>query len=170
MYKRLLAALVAGIFVILMVPAVASASSNCYASGCTGQDPTGTGCVTDGKTIGSMDVQGEGMLELRWSRKCNASWGRFSAYTRSSAPGSGAWVSEGRVTAWNPGQPSQSIIGSAGGWFLSPGYSWWTSMVDGSVRSCTGVEVIMGSKSDTGTGYGAAQHESKGWTWGPCVD
>lgn len=168
MYKRLMAAMMGGVLFVIMVPAIANASPACYGPTCTSLSPTGL-CDGDAKTIGAMDVAHEGMLELRWSRWCNASWGRFSTYWRSSASGakSGVGLTYARVTSWNPGGTSQPIVGSAYGIF--GGASWWTRMVDGSRRSCTGVELIVGQEADTKTGSYTTPL-SLGWTWGPCVD
>jgi hypothetical protein len=158
-----------GILLVVMVPAIASASPACYGTACIGLNPTER-CDGDAKTIGAMDVEHEGMLELRWSKWCNASWGRFSTYWRSSASGtkSGVGLTYARVTSWNPGEASQPVDGFAKGSIFGD-VSWWTKMVDGSRRSCTGVELFIGLASDTKTGNYTTP-TSLGWTGGPCVD
>lgn len=147
-----------------MMPAEeAKAAEWCYGYGCTGKNPAHTTCQNDAKTIGAMDVQGSGMLELRWSRSCNASWGRFSTYWLYDWTNSGGTgIVYARVTAWNPGRPSQDVTGQSIGVF--GGASWWTAMVTGTTWSCTGVELYA---QDKNTAYN--DRYSLGWKWGPCV-
>lgn len=146
----------------------AAASSTCYGESCVGLNPALTSCANDAKTIGAMDVMGSGMLELRWSRSCNASWGRFSTYwlydiTNASAK---TGISYARVTAWNPGQPSQEVIESRTGTFT--GSTYWTGMVSGDTWSCTGVELLAQDAPATGSNW-YTDTTSLGWVWGPCV-
>jgi len=151
---------------ILAGAAVPANAATCYGEGCIGLNPSGTSCEQDAKTIGAMTVGGDGMLELRWSPSCNASWGRFSTYWRSNTVGGheGYGISHVRVTAWNPGQPSQGVVGNVYGIFGEG--SWWTGMVTGTTWSCTGVELYAQDRSPGGM---YSDTYSLGWTWGPCV-
>lgn len=149
-------------------PASAAEPPDCYGFTCADLDPASTNCVNDAKTIGAMNVNGDGMLELRWSRSCNASWGRFSTYRRAELYGSltDSGISYARVTAWNPYHESKPVAGSA---YDGLTHTWWTAMVSGSVRSCTGVELVAQDGSPTGNRWYTA-NRSLGWTWGPCHD
>lgn len=146
--------------------AIAYDSGSCYGQSCVGVNPSQTVCVEDAKTIGAMDVSGSGMLELRWSRRCNASWGRFSTYPlydwTNSLSDTG--ITDARVTAWNPGEPSQDVAEATFGFFGER--TWWTHMVSGETWSCTGVEL---TAQDSLPGGSMNGFESLGWTWGPCV-
>lgn len=139
-----------------------AAAASCSGASCAGKDPEKAGCLDGARTIGAMDVQGRGMLELRYSPVCKANWGRFSSYWRADAFGA---ISEGtsyaRVTAWNPGGPSQGLAS----WRQGLGASWWSRMVDGNKKACTGVELFASSPTPGGT---SRTNDSLGWTWGPC--
>jgi len=67
----------------LLAPAQASAAS-CFGNYCSGKDPKQTRCGEDGITVASAQIPGTegpiGILELRWSRKCQANWARVTAY------------------------------------------------------------------------------------------
>lgn len=167
----LVGAVLAGV-AITMTPATpaAAATGGCYGASCAGLDPMGR-CDGDARTVASYALTTDrgyaGNIDLRWSNSCHANWGRFTA-----AYGWREMVAQslhqpipiyGRVTAWNPGGPSQDAVNSP----LSPipGFSSWTKMVDGNKTACTGVEVVYGDVTSSGGG----SFESKGWFWGPCV-
>ena len=70
--------------VTLASPATASTSTSkttsCYASGCTGLNPSATRCQDDAETLmGSSS--GDTSLELRYSPSCRATWARIT-YSR----------------------------------------------------------------------------------------
>lgn len=149
------------------------AETGCYGSECTGKNPTGF-CDSDAFTAATetitTDVGEVGQLDLRYSPRCKANWGRFTAFTLRPSIISGltrniikAPVPLGRVTVWNPGQPSQGAVNNFDGSGdrssdmrrAFRGVS-WTKMVDGTKEACVGVEVS----------YENAPGED--WLWGPC--
>jgi hypothetical protein len=171
---RLVAAIVMagviGLFVIPASPASATATGKCYGASCTGLDPTNR-CDGDAYTVYSMGLtsgpQYAGQLDLRYSPSCKANWGRFTAPTglREAtlfSAGSPVPIS-GRVTAWNPGGPSQGTIQGNVARLSFRGYTTWSRMVDGRGTACTGVEIYFGDNSPSGN------VESRGWWWGPCA-
>jgi hypothetical protein len=160
MLRHILVAFAAMATLLLFPTEVSASRPACYGVGCTGLNPMGR-CDSDAKTIGAMDINGDGMLQLRWSRKCNASWGRFSTYTRAVKHG----LTHTRAAAWNPGGKSQGWAGTQyGPWGEA---THWTKMVTGTKRSCTGIELIWGEPSLLGH---YTTPRSLGWFWGPCVD
>ena len=87
MFKRITASV---LFAILITVGGVGAQTSyaadfCYMDSCVGRNPVDTVCSSDAKTIRAMDYSGEGVLEMRWSRRCNATWTRFTVYWRSSA-------------------------------------------------------------------------------------
>ena len=136
--------------------APAANAASCYGSSCAGKNPSGTSCERDARTVGAMTVGGDGMLELRYSPSCKANWGRFSTYWRSDLfnMNAGTGISYARVTSWNPGGRSRGVAD-----WRTNGLSatWWSKMVDGTKRACTGVELV------------SQPSDSQGWTWGPCA-
>lgn len=165
---RLIVATGAATVVTTGALAVSSATAHaapCSGSSCVGKDPEQTGCNDDAKTIGAMDVQGRGMLELRYSPTCFANWGRFSSYWRGDVFGAiSGGTSYARVTAWNPGGPSQGVSGSRIA--VIGGATWWSGMVDANAQACTGVELYTSDPTPGGMSHTA--NESLGWNWGPC--
>lgn len=75
----LAAALGAGLLCVQVLPAVAA---GCYASSCNGDDPVQTGCSVNAVTVGQGPVvdwttgKQIGTVQLRWSKTCQANWGR----------------------------------------------------------------------------------------------
>lgn len=92
-------------------PSRAEAYPGCYGAECNGRDPVGL-CDGDARTVGSIAINTEtgyyaGQLDLRYSAKCKANWGRF---TLASGPrevlayfGGTPRAAHARVTSWNPG-------------------------------------------------------------------
>jgi hypothetical protein len=162
--KRMVAALLVALGIItataVIIPTPAQAAA-CYGASCNGVDPDGRCNGEDSKTVGAMDIRGEGLLELRWSPSCVANWGRFTLYeqTQWGYMLSGITM-HARVTVWNPDSPSYGTAHRAT--FL--GGSSWSYMTDGRPKACTGVEIVhvYGSES------GSLDFQSQGWTWGPC--
>jgi hypothetical protein len=160
----------AGLFVAPAPPAVAG-TGGCYGASCTGLNPAGR-CDGDAYTVRSIAINSAalylGQLDLRYSPSCKANWGRFS--TASGARYVTLWETNqpipfgGRVTAWNPGGPSQQPVQANYTCSAAPysSCSFWSKMVDGRGTACTGVEPW------TRTLRGNAP-ESKGWYWGPCA-
>ncbi len=157
-----------GAFVTPASPA-AAATGGCYGASCTGLDPTGR-CDSDAYTVHSIAINDAamylGQLDLRYSPSCAANWGRFTI--ASGARYVALWNSGlsvpvgGRVTAWNPGGPSQQPVQAN---YADCGLPWssctvWSRMVDGRGTACTGVEPSTRSSDSHAP-------ESKGWYWGP---
>jgi Protein of unknown function (DUF2690) len=171
---RSLAFLVAAVLGLAAAGFVASpahaATGGCYGASCTGLDPTGR-CDGDAYTVHSIAINSAalylGQLDLRYSPGCAANWGRFT--TASGARDITLWFANqpipfgGRVTAWNPGGPSQQPVQSNYTCGSAPfaSCSFWSRMVDGRGTACTGVEPITESYPNG--------VESQGWYWGPCA-
>lgn len=153
-------AMTGGVVAVTSAPAAAAA---CYGAGCTGQNPEGR-CNGDAKTVGAMDVNREGIIELRWSPSCVANWGRFTPYSRTEAGYAAAGIAfYARVTVWNAGAPSQGTAYHG----LNLGESTYSHMTDGRPRACTGVEIF--HIYNAGNPSGApGDMQSQGWFWGPC--
>ena len=108
----------------------AQAAGTCY-----GQNPdntyasNGQKCSADAISLLARDYTAENnasfRMDLRYSRACNAAWGRLSVYS-----GSNVGYSH---TAWNPGGTSVGTAQGGGG-------TSWTAMVDGSRDDCTGTQ------------------------------
>lgn len=157
-FKRIMPALLATLALAIMTTVVAAQpaiATPCYGASCTGLDPYGR-CSGDAKTVNSLEVK-DGILELRYSRSCNANWGRYTPWARNAATyvlhGAGVHA---RVTAWNPDEPSVRTAHMAD---VNPFASSWSEMVDGSKTACTGVELTHINGNDW---------ENYGWTEGPC--
>lgn len=60
-----------------IVPAASVQAASCRGSSCTGRDPMQTLCYTDATTLAKFYNRYEGWYELRYSRRCDASWARF---------------------------------------------------------------------------------------------
>lgn len=150
---------VAMAFAIIIAGGVpAQAAESCYGAGCNGIDPEGTSCTEDAYSVLAMDVQGDGMLELRYSPSCKANWGRFSVYTRADLFGavSGTAISHADLYVWNLDQPLYGV---------AEGSTWWTTMVDGTIIACTGVELIA---QDTSPGGYYSTNDPQGWVGNLC--
>lgn len=162
-----------GVVGVLAAPASSAATSGtgqCNGASCTGLDPTGR-CDGDAYTVRSIAIIAEGQyagqLDLRYSPSCRSNWGRFTAPTgiRDILAGSmGPVPLSGRVTAWNPGGPSQQPVQGDVRSFSLKGYSTWSGMVDGRGLACTGVEPFFHDPSSQ-----SGDVESRGWFWGPCA-
>lgn len=146
-------------------------SRGCYGQSCNGKNPEGV--CGDGRSVASKDINGMGLLELRYSRSCKANWGRFTPYT-SALP----WVANtslwARVTAWNPGGTSYQTAHHS----MGEGSS-WSFMTDGGPKACTGVELYALSSSGLRGGVDEDgepksdwepydKPDSMGWYSGPC--
>lgn len=134
---------------------LAANTGGCYGASCNGKDPSNY--CTDGITVAAMSVT-DGILELRYSPSCKANWGRYTPYWRDV----GRLASQkqsiyARVTVWNPGGPSYGVAHTP----IDPISSAWSEMADGTRTACTGVEIVYAGED--------GDHESQGWTWGPCV-
>lgn len=175
---RRFALLLAGVLGLAAAGFVASpaqaATHGCYGASCTGLDPVGR-CDGDAYTVLSIAIISGplymGQLDLRYSPGCAANWGRFT--TASGARDVTLWLAKqpfpigGRVTAWNPGGPSQQPVQSNYYFCGSAPFgscSYWSRMVDGRGKACTGVEPYADSYGDN-----VSDIESQGWFWGPCA-
>jgi hypothetical protein len=143
----------------------AQAGGSCYGASCNGKNPTGTSCERDARTVMAMDVQGSGMLELRYSDSCKANWGRFSSYWAYDITNAlaGTAISHAAVYTWNPNQALHGV--AAERLTLFTGSSWWTSMVDGTITACTGVELFA---QDTSEGGMYTESRGQGWVGNLC--
>ena len=125
--RQLAAVAVAGLVSVgLLGAGVQSASAApCYGSTCTGQSPTL--CSSDATSLIVRDFTAENSahfrVEVRYSRTCNAAWGRLTVW-------SGTNVGFA-LSAWNPGSASQGLDG--------PGAT-WTRMIDGTPQDCAGTQ------------------------------
>lgn len=54
--------------------------------GCDGQDPVATGCDYDAYTVTSQDINGLGLVELRYSPTCGTNWARVTSYPSTAYP------------------------------------------------------------------------------------
>lgn len=165
--KRLISALI--IFLTAMFISVPSAEAaiNCEGRECVGLDPSATSCVDDAKTIAAIDVEDDGMLDLRWSKACNAGWARFTTYRRAELFGySGSGLSHVYVSTWTD-QGDEDSVGIGGVMQPFSGTSWWSRMVDfGRPEVCVGVRRYAADRS---VGHTMDERLNLGWTWGPCV-
>jgi len=146
-------------FAIFAVGAPAQAEEpSCYGTSCNGINPEGTSCAEDAYSVLAMDVQGDGMLELRYSPSCKANWGRFSLYTRADFFGmvSNTGITHADLYVWNLDQPLYGVAERS---------SWWTTMVDGTIIACTGVELIA---QDPSPGGYYTTPDPQGWVGNLC--
>src|SRR5438876_9566962 len=58
----------------------------CSGRGCDGQDPITTGCDYDAYTVTSQDINGLGLVELRYSPTCGTNWARVTSYPSTAYP------------------------------------------------------------------------------------
>lgn len=160
-YRRRLALLIAAVLgavglTVATPSAVSAADNKCYGASCNGRNPADY-CAADAITVGSTYVN-SGVLELRYSEKCAANWGRYTPWRRTLMfyfyKG---WYLHPRMTVWNPGGTSYGLayVGHPYPVYELIGTS-WTKMTDGTVEACTGIEVII-------------DHNPQGWEWGSCV-
>jgi hypothetical protein len=149
----------------------ATASDSCYGSSCVGLDPANTTCANDAKTIRAINISGYGMLQMRWSKVCNAGWARYVNYRRSEMFGSsdGQYsVKWAYVSAWTD-QGTQDNNGLYGRNDMWNGSSWWGRMVDfGRPEVCVGVGPTL-QAIDTQSASGQKENVPLDWVWGPCV-
>ncbi|MDQ1294634.1 MAG: hypothetical protein QG608_2519 [Actinomycetota bacterium] len=136
MFKRTVTAVIG---VLLAGGALVAASPQaqaapCSGSSCVGRNPT-IGCDADGVTLRYHDYTAENSarfrVEVRYSRACNAAWGRQTVW-------SGNNVSFA-LSAWNPGAPSQGTIGINGN-------TTWTGMIDGRPLDCAGTQFYVNGR------------------------
>jgi hypothetical protein len=145
-----------------------TATAACYGASCNNLDPTGR-CTSDAKTVASMAIIDEGnpvgQLDLRWSRACQANWGRFTAYPLSFLNAiRPPYISGVKITSWNPGQSS---YGTAPG-SDSSNNTWWSMMTSGIPRACTGVQISYTSGTLNEHEAVDADADQGEWHWGPC--
>ena len=129
---RIMGVIAAACAVVAGSTAVATAApaqmaAHCYGGSCRGHDPGPTPCANDAVTIKAWDYTAESSasfrIEVRYSRSCNAAWGRLVVY-------SGYNVGFA-LSAWNPNTPSVGAVGHSGN-------TTWTAMIDGSPLDCAG--------------------------------
>ena len=152
---------------LISVP-TAEAATSCNGKECVGLNPSETICANDAKTIAAINVAGDGMLDLRWSKACDAGWARFTTYRRAELSGyAGTGLSHVYVSAWtDQGDEDSAGLGKMNQTF--GGTSWWSRMVDFSrPEVCVGVRRYA---SDRSVGHSQDEKLDLGWTWGPCVD
>lgn len=81
---------------IQLVTQGAAVAASCINNGCTGQDPTATGCSNDGRTVDSFlghfnsNIGKDVYVELRSSPACNARWLRVTPTRSNLGCGGGA--------------------------------------------------------------------------------
>lgn len=152
-----------------------TARKTCYGASCIGLNPYDF-CGQDAITVAYSNAEAPGagyagLLELRYSPSCAANWGRFTITDGTffgdilDAAGVGSPTPlYGRLTVWNPGEPSQPHIAES---LDSKEGSIWTYMVDGTKKACVGVEPFY---LDAKFGIWASKkYHSGGWIWGPCM-
>jgi hypothetical protein len=124
----------AGLGATVVLAAPASAAS-CYGASCRGIDPNTSSCVGDATTIKWGDYQAESYasfrIEVRYSRSCNAAWGRLIVYSGNNVGFA--------LTAWNPNTPSVGAVSHSGN-------TTWTAMIDGSLLDCAGSQFYVNGR------------------------
>jgi Protein of unknown function (DUF2690) len=95
--KQLVLAGVIAAASFLAVPATTQAKVGCYGAGCRGRDPQTMGCARDAVTLASRFRFGF-QVELRYSRACNAKWGRTMNIDNAHADAVFALVGTGKTT------------------------------------------------------------------------
>lgn len=99
MKRRLLMALVAGVFCTLA--ATPAAAATCYGSGCDGLNPITTGCSTGAYVVSQTDIYDSfsndyvGQVSLWWSPTCQTAWSNVLSDFR-------AFVVRASVTSTSP--------------------------------------------------------------------
>lgn len=162
--QRLIGALIlAFMAMFITIPAAHAAPGEDCGSTCVGLNPADTPCAKDAKTIAAQHVD-SGMLELRWSKACNTSWGRYTTYRRAEIFGtlSGFGIVHAQPWTWTD-QGSQGTAGTVVASFQ--GATWWTKMVDHArPEVCTGVRLFSGNGPAPGGG-----NNDLGWFGNLCV-
>lgn len=144
MRRFFVATLLAIGMVLGATPAIANSTPDCYGSTCEGKDPSTTNCVDDAITIMRHGARNEGgaygTLELRYSIKCHANWGRFNTDTGIRAVfqiGMKVAVSHAQPWIWRPGTTPRGTANHA---FGAIGSSYWTEMITADGVACTSVD------------------------------
>lgn len=120
------------------VPETSRPCGSCYGSSCTGENPM-IGCddLSYVSTPLSHSYTGKGnvkfTLQIRYSSTCHAAWGRMYATAPSSA------APDFGFTAWNPGQPSQGVVGGS----RAEPQNLWTGMITASAQDCAGTQYYL---------------------------
>lgn len=162
--KRAFSALVTAVAIVLATLALTPAAS--AAPNYTGLDPTGR--CSDAQTLKSVDVEGDGTLQVRWSKKCNTLWARFNVYGGLS--GAGAPITHVKVMIVRAPEKAQMTVGKAFEAF--GGASYWSGMISAtnSGRACVSVERTFGDTNATESSTKSTLgRRSLGWYDGPCV-
>ncbi len=95
--KQLVLAGVIAATSLVAAPATTQAKAGCYGAGCRGRDPQAMGCAHDAVTLASRFRFGF-RVELRYSRACNAKWGRTVNIDNAHADAVFALVGTGKTT------------------------------------------------------------------------
>ena len=86
---------------VLLLPAqlatAAAPDATCLGAGCNGLDPITTGCDRDAVTKQGTYTR-ELKVEIRYSKRCSATWSRVTNLVRRSRPITEAYVSVGDIT------------------------------------------------------------------------
>lgn len=93
---RLIAAAFLAAATVLTAPNPAAAWS-CSGASCRGKDPQTWGCNRDARTLSSIARYGT-LVELRYSRRCNAVWSRVTNLDLPSTPLLTAYLGAGKVS------------------------------------------------------------------------
>ncbi|MEU3220215.1 DUF2690 domain-containing protein [Streptomyces sp. NPDC006971] len=116
--------------------ATRAAAAGCFDGGCTGKDPQALGCAADAVTVEQIFVW-DNVWDLRYSRACNAHWGRLSKL----GGGSGSTTN---LDGAPPDRPGYTFTAWATN-YTPPGMGkTWTAMGAGrdSVRVCAHVDYV----------------------------
>lgn len=113
---------------LLAAPATTQAKAGCYGASCRGRDPQAMGCAHDAVTLASRVRLGF-KVELRYSRACNAKWGRTLNVNNAHADAVFALVGTGKTTLRSKnGHQVWSLMGTGhlpacgGGNYGAPAY------------------------------------------------
>ena len=158
--KSAFSALVTTVAIVLSTLALTPAAS--AATNYTGLDPTGR--CSDAQTIKSVSVEGDGTLQVRWSKKCNALWARFNVY--SGLAGAGAPLTHVNVMIVRTPEKAQLTAGKAS---EAGGTSYWSKMISTGGKACVNVERFFGDPKASATNSTYGMPRSLGWYGGPCV-
>lgn len=124
------AASVMGVAGTFFAAAPASAAT-CKGSSCEGKDPNSYGCSDDAKNLDEFTLNGH-RVELRWSKKCDATWTRVSG--DDNGPADKVWV---RSYHWVGVPPDHREFRKSYLTYVSTS-TVWTKMVNGAydARAC----------------------------------
>lgn len=155
---------VCGVIAINAFPVVPRAQADmpkitCYGASCRDLDPSETVCADDAFTLYSMEAttpagsSSWGILEMRYSRTCHATWVRFTPWS-----GLRSWLQNlagGAEVAGSPWVWREGVADAPRGYagqssILNPEVSYWTSMVDATGRTCMSVDVYETEFSQSG--------------------